>query len=691
MNLNNSIEILKNIGEKRLALFHKLKIFTVFDLLSYYPKSHDDRSEIKKIYELEPEQRNGICITINSSGENIIINGKTMTKFKVQDKTGTLELIWFNMPYLKNNFKRGEEYYFIGKVVEKNKTMRMISPDYEKITDMTGIELSEIDNNSEINCISGGRIVPIYKLTSGITQKMLRTHIFKALEVAKEFIQDNLPIEIIKKYDLYTKKQAIIAVHFPKNDEDFYNARKRLVFEEFFLLHIYYANCRKFVQSKESPFEYLEFPTKPAEDVLGFQLTNAQKNAVLQITKDFSSGIPMNRLVQGDVGSGKTAVALVVSYLIMKNNKQCSLMCPTEVLAVQHYKYFKPLLKQLGFETTLLVGSMKTSDKKNARLDIKNGTTQMVIGTHALIQDKVDFHDLGLVITDEQHRFGVMQRNTLREKGTAPHVLVMTATPIPRTLGMILYGDLDISTINELPPNRQTIKTYAVNSDYRARIFAFIGKEIENGRQAYVICPTIENSKMKDLKSVMSYEEIILKDLPNIRTAVLHGKMSPDEKNEIMGEFSLGNIDVIISTTVIEVGINVPNATIMFIENSERFGLSQLHQLRGRVGRGEHLSYCVLLTDSKSKTAVERAKAMSNTSDGFEISRLDLTLRGHGDFLGTRQHGLPEFKIADIKRDLDILYLAKEAVDGWYKPENLQNSLLVEFFTQDLTDLMTTL
>ena len=644
MKLLDSITKLKNIGQARALAFKALEIYTIDDLITHYPRDYEDRSKITPIAEAEIDEKCVIKAKFYKECEVLRVGNMVITKGFVKDETGSLEIIWFNQPYLKNNFKVFDTYFFIGKVSEKNLKKQIISPDYERLSDIS---------------LNISRIVPIYPSTSGITQKLFRKLINDSLESVSEEYIDFLSEDILKKYNLCTKDYAIRNIHFPENNKAFFKARKRLVFEEFFILLLALFSLKGISKNEKTN---IVIGGDFENDInFGYELTNAQKKVIAEIKDDFKTGHAMYRLVQGDVGSGKTAVAIVASYMAIKAGYQAAIMAPTEVLARQHYDSFKKIFKPLGIHTVLLSGSMKKRDRKFALDIISSGHAHMIVGTHALIQDRVMFDNLGLAITDEQHRFGVLQRKSLSKKGVTPHVLVMSATPIPRTLALVLYGDLDISVINEMPPGRQKIETFAVNSNYRERIFSFIKKEIDLGGQAYIICPSIEEGE-QNTKSVLKYtEEIRQKYLKGYSVECLHGKMKQEEKEKIMKRFLDRETSLLISTTVIEVGVNVPNATIMVIENAERFGLSQLHQLRGRVGRGDKKSYCILISDSKSEKTKERLKAMTDTNDGFILSELDLKLRGAGDFFGTRQHGLIELKIGNLYKDTEILALAQEA------------------------------
>lgn len=656
MNLNDSIECIKNIGNQRTEKFNKLGVFTIEDLIEYYPRDYEDRSDIKNISSLIINSVNTFKGIIKNKPENISFNNLKLTKAKIIDNTGSIECVWFNQPYLKNSIKLKTKYIFTGKVIEKNGKVQVESPDYEII--------------GEKESLSNGRIIPIYSSTYKLSQKIFRTAIKEALEVSNNQIKEFFPVKLKETYNLADKKFAINNIHFPKNKDSFFQARKRLVFEELFLMQLKLFQLKGNIKDKKSNIHFDNYNISKFFEILPFKLTNAQKKVIDEIISDFKSGLVMNRLIQGDVGSGKTVVAMAASFISIINGYQTALMVPTDVLANQHYKTFKEMFDCIGLNCILLSGKIKAKDKKIIYEQIESGKANMIIGTHALIQDNVIFNKLGLVITDEQHRFGVSQRMSLSLKGDNPHVLVMTATPIPRTLALILYGDLDISIIDTLPPGRQKIDTIFVNSSYYNRIYNFIKKEAEKGNQIYIICPVIDNNDNKELKDVLSYTKELKENVFfNYSVEFIHGKLKSDEKQDIMQKFSDGKIDILVSTTVIEVGINVPKATIMLIENAERFGLSQLHQLRGRVGRGSDKSYCILICDSKSKTTKERLKIMTESNDGFVISEKDLSLRGPGDFFGTRQHGLPDFKIANLYKDIDILKTAQNAAIQIYKQD----------------------
>lgn len=646
MEWNDTILELKNVGEQRAKKLHRLGIQTIGDLLEHYPRDYKDRSRIVTIAALSETEENTFVARVRGEGQSIRRGRLVMTKVLAYDDTGEITLLWYNQPYMKTAFDPNESYIFTGKMQKKYGRMEIASPEYEPVG----------------QSFAGGRIVPVYPLSEGLSQKILRGFLAEALHSVQGTLPENLPLWLRKKYHLAERNFAIQNIHFPVTETAFYDARRRLVFEELFLLQTALSCLRQeWLQQGAGILMRHTEALQQIQEHFSFSLTNAQKKVLQEMQSDMTSGKIMNRLVQGDVGSGKTAVAMAAAYWIIQNGYQVVLMAPTEVLAEQHAQSFTALFAPLGIRVGSLVGSMKAKDKRTTLAEIANGSVQMIVGTHAVIQAGVTYQNLGLVITDEQHRFGVRQRGMLTEKGENPHVLVMTATPIPRTLALILYGDLDISVIDELPPGRQKIDTLAVNSTYRQRIYVFLEKEAQAGRQAYVICPMIEENEKLEVENVLDYTETLQKTIPNCRISCVHGKMKAAQKQEIMEAFAKGETDILVSTTVIEVGINVPNATVMLIENAERFGLAQLHQLRGRVGRGAEKSYCILVSDSKTKIARQRMQTMTKTTDGFVISEMDLQLRGPGEFFGTRQHGLPELKLANLYRDMQIL---KEAQDG---------------------------
>lgn len=690
------ISKLNGVGAKRAHSLYNAGIATVSDLLNYLPRDYDDRSHIKDIAELSVDAVNTIRGTIATSPENATMTRKhgpplNMTKVTIKDHTGTLEIVWFNQPYLKKFFKVNGQYVFTGKVRESyGGKLQMQSPEYEALG---GQELSH------------GRIVPVYTTPPQFSQKTFRALIHQGLEAVgatSPVFQEFLPLAIREKYGLVTRTEAIQHIHFPGSNDLFLDARRRLVFEELFFMQGALLHMKDLTKSQPG-IALGDVDYAPFLQGLPFPLTQAQAKVLGDISQDLSQGKRMNRLVQGDVGSGKTVVAMAAAYLLMKAGYQTALMVPTEVLASQHFSQCQQYFAPLGFETVLLTGSLGAKQRREALGKIADGTGHMIVGTHALIQEKVAYHNLGLAITDEQHRFGVNQRLTLTNKSeaTPPHTLVMTATPIPRTLGMILYGDLDISIINQLPPGRQVIKTYAVGSKYQDRIRGFIEKEVAQGRQAYIICPAIQQAETqpetalketetarekKEIKNVLDYTHALCQALPQLNITYLHGKMKPKDKQQVMDAFKAGETHVLVSTTVIEVGVHVANATLMIIENAERFGLSQLHQLRGRVGRGDCQSYCVLVTDGKATETKERMEAMCHTADGFKLAELDLKLRGAGDFFGTRQHGLPSFAIANLYRDMDILQAVQEALGETFLMEAQEKDILQQRMAQVVVD-----
>jgi len=646
MDWNSPVSALKGIGEQRERKLQKLGISTIEDLLTHYPREYKDRSEILKIADLPMDEPSTFLAQVKEEGQNSRHGRLVYTRMKVYDETGAVGVLWYNQPYMKNSLKIGEWYLFSGKLQKKYGRTEIVSPEVERIGEN----------------FAGGRIIPVYPASEGISQKMLRNLMEDALSQMQGGMREEMPLWLRKEYKLAERNFAIENIHFPKTEQGFYDARRRLVFEELFILQTALFQLKNTLEdSGEGIILKKKKALQEGETMLPFALTGAQKRVLKEIEKDMTSGKIMNRLIQGDVGSGKTAVAIITSYWAIQNGYQATIMAPTEVLANQHFESFRKVFEPAGIKVVLLTGSLKAKEKKETLEMVKNGEAQMIVGTHAVIQKGVEYHKLGLAITDEQHRFGVRQRSTLTEKGENVHTLVMTATPIPRTLALILYGDLDISIIDELPPGRQKIDTSAVDSRYHQRIYTFIQKHVKEGRQAYVICPMIEESEKLEVQNVLDYTEELTKELPECRVACVHGKMKAKEKQEIMDGFAAGKIDVLVSTTVIEVGINVPNATIMLIENAERFGLAQLHQLRGRVGRGSEKSYCILVSDTKTKVAKERMKTMTESEDGFVISEKDLKLRGPGEFFGIRQHGLPELKIADLYKDMTILKEAQSA------------------------------
>jgi len=647
--LKKPLQYLKGVGEARAALFQRLGIFTVGDVIYHFPRDYEDRSSLKKLIELQDgDQCTFEGMIVSKPVLSRPRRGLSICRVSIRDDTGLINAVWFNQPYLKDHFKPGERYLFYGKITKK-RSFEVLNPVFEKA-----------DKNGSINLC---RIMPVYPATGKLTQNIIRTVIRNALEYAKDGLEDILPDHIKEKYHLADLQFSIKNIHFPENDIAFLKARERLVFEELLILQLALMSVKSYRETDSSAIRF-----GAADEVrsfiqnLPFKLTDAQLRVFHEIEHDMESGRVMNRLVQGDVGSGKTIVAVLALVKAVKSGYQGAFMVPTEILAAQHYDSVNQLLAPLGIRTALLTGSIGAKAAREVLEGIYNGDIDIVIGTHALLEEKVKFRNLGLVVTDEQHRFGVRQRAALFSKGTSPDMLVMTATPIPRTLALILYGDLDISVIDELPPGRKKVLTYAVDSGMRERINNFIRKQVLEGRQVYIVCPLVEESESVEAASASEMAaRLACRTFSDLRVGLIHGKMKPQEKDEVMKQFVAGQIDILVSTTVIEVGVNVANASLMVVENAERFGLSQLHQLRGRVGRSEHQSYCILFNESSSQIARERMKIMTETSDGFVISEKDLELRGPGEFFGTRQHGIPELKIANLYKDVEILKKAQQA------------------------------
>ncbi len=644
------IRFLKGVGEARAKLFEKLSVYTVEDVINHFPRDYEDRSIIKDISSLIDGETCSICGVI-SSGVQHLRPRKSLDIYKVQlgDKTGTLTATWFNLHYLKNTIRQGDTYVLYGKVSKKYNMVEMQNPIYEKY-----------DTIMQNTC----RIVPVYPATKKLTQNIIRKTIRTALDSISGSIRDPIPLWIKKKYRLSEINYSILNIHFPESKNDFINARYRLVFEELLLFQLGLLKMKESIDIDNEGVRFESSKKLMDAFILGlpFRLTCAQQKVFAEISNNMESHKIMNRLVQGDVGSGKTIVAILALFKAINSGYQGCMMVPTEILAEQHFASMQSLFADYDVKIGLLTGSITKKKKTELLAKISSGEIDIAIGTHALIEDNVTFSNLGIVITDEQHRFGVRQRALLSQKGINPDVLVMTATPIPRTLALILYGDLDISVIDELPPGRKPIETYVVDESMRPRINNFIRKKVSEGRQVYIVCPLIEESDTIDATSALDLaKQISLNEFKDLRVALIHGKIKSREKDEIMKSFISGQTDILVSTTVIEVGVNVPNSTLMIIENAERFGLAQLHQLRGRVGRGTHQSYCILYNNGKSDITKERLSVLQQTSDGFIISEKDLELRGPGDFFGTRQHGLPDLKIANLYKDIDILKLAQEA------------------------------
>ena len=641
LDLNKDVKYVKTVGPNRVKLLNKLNIYTLKDLITYFPRDYEDRSKPKNLYECVDGEE--VLIEAMATGRiNEMHKGRmTISRLIVKDQTGTCYITWFNQGYLRDKFQAGRMYRFFGKISNKNGRLEMNSPVYD-----------EIDQSKNT-----GRIIPIYPLTYELKQSTLRKIMENGLAEVRGLLPETLPEYIIKENKLWNINSTIERIHFPVELSDFNKARERLVFEELLTMQLALLKLKNNYEHNTNGIQF-DKNAKMSDVIneLPFKLTKAQLRVLEEIDNDMESNKSMNRLLQGDVGSGKTVVAMISAYKAVKSGYQATIMAPTAILASQHLEGFKQILDKFGIRCELLISSITKKKKEEILHKLQAGEIDILIGTHAILEENVIFKNLGLVVTDEQHRFGVKQRGKIASKGERPDVIAMSATPIPRTLALILYGDLDISIIDELPPNRKKIETYAVRKNMEERVNAFIRKQINEGRQAYIVCPLVEENEEMDLKSVIELAEKYKKEtFSEYSVEYLHGKMKAKEKDEIMQKFNNGEIQILIATTVIEVGVNVPNASIMVIENAERFGLAQLHQLRGRVGRGEYQSYCILKYEGNGETVRQRMKVMCDTNDGFIISEKDLELRGSGDFFGTEQHGLPEFKIANLFEDIAVL------------------------------------
>ncbi len=646
--LNTGIRYLKGVGEKRAEAFRKLGVETVCDLLNYFPRDYEDRRDVRNISDVAAGDK--VCVNAFVSGRiktREIRRGFTVSEFRAVDETGGINIVFFNQKYSVDKLSAGERYIFFGRVEDRAGKLTMTNPTFER-------EDSSGDKT--------GAILPIYGLTAGLGADMVRQSLRSALSVFSQHIPEVIPEEIRRRHKLAHVGYSYREIHFPTSEEELEIAKKRLIFEELFILTLGLMHLRD-RRENEIGIAFSDVDFSPYLASLPFEMTGAQLRVTEEIAKDLGSEKPMNRIVQGDVGSGKTAVAAAAAYLAFKNGMQAALMVPTEILAEQHYESLSKGLSKLGMRCALLCGSMRAAEKRKIKAACEEGELDLLIGTHAIISEDVSFQKLGLMIVDEQHRFGVRQRAALASKGNNPHQLVMSATPIPRSLALIMYGDLDISVIDELPPGRLPVDTLIVNDTKRNAAYDFIKKELDAGHQAYIVCPLIEDDEESELelRSVEKFaKELSENAFLGKKVEFLHGKMKQKDKDAVMRRFVSGETSAIVSTTVIEVGVNVPNATVMAIENAERFGLSQLHQLRGRVGRGKAKSYCILFSNvSKSSPAAERLEALRKTGDGFKISEEDLRLRGPGDFFGTRQHGLPALRIASFMSDMRVLNEAK--------------------------------
>ncbi|WP_330618022.1 ATP-dependent DNA helicase RecG [Peptacetobacter hiranonis] len=640
--INESIQYVKGIGPKKAEKLNKLGIYTIKDLLYYFPRQFEDRSIIKKIAQLEDEEKVTVKALITNIESYTPKKGMTITRIDVKDDTGFAKLTFFNREYIKNTFRVGDSILAFGKVKKNGRFVELNSCELEY--------LSASPKNI-------GKLVPVYPLSYGVTNKDIMNTVRMVFENKDIKIPEYMPEYLLKKYRLCGIEYAIKNIHFPKDKESLKIALYRLIFEELLVLQLGLFMYKGGSSDEKGILFKRNQRLDEVLKSLPFSLTRAQNRALNEIIDDMCSEKVMNRLVQGDVGSGKTVVALLALAECVFNGYQGALMAPTEILAQQHYESFTETFEDIGINVELLTGSVTKKQKEGILQRAKDGEIDILIGTHALIEDNVEFKNIGLVITDEQHRFGVRQRGKLSSKGESPDILVMTATPIPRTLALILYGDLDISIIDELPPGRQPIETIAVEKKKRDKVYnSLVRREVDKGRQVYIVCPLVEESETLDITSATETAEEIKRDFfPDLRVGLLHGKMKPSEKDAIMTAFKNHELDILVSTTVIEVGVNVPNSTLMIIENAERFGLAQLHQLRGRVGRGKHQSYCVLIYGSNSEVCRKRMSIMEETNDGFKISEKDLEIRGPGEFFGTMQHGVPELKVANLFKHMKIL------------------------------------
>ena len=648
--LSDPVTILKGVGPTKAKQFAALNIHTLRDLICHFPRGYEDRTKLTTIEKLEVDVPACFkAMVMNTPRTSHIRKGLDITKVQVADHTARLTLTFFNQKFTTEQLQYGKEYIFYGAVSGDFVGYNMTSPAFEAL---------------DAPPVTTRRVLPLYPLTAGLSNAAMIKAVTQALAICDP-PEEIIPAAVRSEYGILPADRAYRAIHEPASMAEAELAKKRLIFEEFFVFSAGLSLMRAArAEKKTEPYQTCDL--QPFISALPFRLTGAQSRAIGEIVSDLRRGTPMNRLVQGDVGSGKTMVAAAAAYLAVKNGHQSALMAPTEILAEQHYKSLSKLLEPMGIKVGLLTGSMKEREKKAVREALAAGDIELAVGTHALLSDATEFHDLGLVITDEQHRFGVGQRSKLSQKGQDPHLLVMSATPIPRTLALLMYGDLEVSIIDELPPGREIVDTFLVTESYRPRINAFIRKQVAEGHQCFVVCPAVEENEDLGIKAVETWAETLQQTVfPDLRVMLLHGQMKGAEKEEIMASFARGEGDILVATTVIEVGVDVPNATLMVIEDADRFGLSQLHQLRGRVGRGRAKSYCILTSRNRNGETQQRRKAFCKTNDGFKIAEEDLKLRGPGDFFGSRQSGLPVFRVASLSCDLQTLKLAQQASADW--------------------------
>ena len=672
--LSDPVTILKGVGPTKAKQFANLNIFTLRDLICHFPRGYEDRTKLVTIDKLEADVPACFrAMVMNTPRTSHIRKGLDITRVQVADHTARLNLTFFNQKFTTEQLQYGKEYVFYGAVSGDYAGYGMTSPTFEAL---------------DAEPVTTRRVLPLYPLTAGLSNASVLKAVRQALAVCDP-PAEILPSWVRSQYGILPAERAYYAIHEPASMAEAEMAKKRLIFEEFFVFSAGLSLMRA-ARAEKKTERYVNLNPEPFYNSLPFTLTGAQKDAIDDILEDFRSGVPMNRLIQGDVGSGKTMVAAAAVYCAVNNRKQAALMAPTEILAEQHYQSLSRLFAPLGIRTALLTGSMTPKQKKTVRDALAAGEIDFAVGTHALLTQSTAFADLGLVIADEQHRFGVAQRSKLSAKGTDPHLLVMSATPIPRTLALLMYGDLEVSVIDELPPGREKVDTFLVNESYRPRINAFIRKQVAEGHQCFVVCPAVEENQELDIKSATVWAQTLRQTVfPDLRIALIHGQMKGAEKEQTMAAFARGEADVLVATTVIEVGVDVPNATLMVIEDADRFGLSQLHQLRGRVGRGGSKSYCILTSRNRNPETRARLKALCQTTDGFKIAEEDLKLRGPGDFFGSRQSGLPTFRVANLSMDLQTLKDAQAASAKWIDTEGTADTAEGIALRERIGDLFT--
>ncbi len=672
--LSDPITVLRGIGPTKAKQFENLNIFTLRDLICHFPRGYEDRTKLVAVADLQADVPACFkAMVMNTPRTSHIRKGLDLTRVQVADTTARLTLTFFNNRFAAETLQYGKEYIFYGALSGDFSGYGMTNPVFESL---------------DSTPVTTRRVLPIYPLTAGLTNAALLKAVRQALAIC-DTPPEILPDSVRNRYGILPAERAYQAIHEPATMAEAELAKKRLIFEEFFVFSAGLSLMRAArTEKKTVPYDNLNM--QPFYAALPFSLTGAQRRAIDEILADLSSGAPMNRLVQGDVGSGKTMVAAAAAYCACNNRKQAALMAPTEILAEQHYQSLTKLFAPLGIRTRLLTGSLTPKQKREAREAIAAGEVDLAIGTHALLTDATFFADRGLVITDEQHRFGVGQRSRLSAKGSDPHLLVMSATPIPRTLALLMYGDLEVSIINELPPGREQVDSFLVNESYRPRINAFIRKQVAEGHQCFAVCPAVEENEELGLHAATVWAETLQRTVfPDLRVSLIHGQMRGPEKEAAMASFARGEADVLVATTVIEVGVDIPNATLMVIEDADRFGLSQLHQLRGRVGRGKNKSYCILTSHNRNSETLQRLKAFCKTTDGFKIAEEDLKMRGPGDFFGSRQSGLPTFKVASLSMDLQTLKEAQQASADWINTEGTADTPEAKALRDRIGDLFT--